>query len=126
MKAVFTLALIILAAGCTHAPRSDYRALDSAGTKVAHLKYAEATRFSSVSFNDVILARVAATFNTCEENPQDFQNTVTLVSDDINWSQQKVSLKLEDVNFAKLIDEICIQTGSVWRADREIVIDKKK
>ena len=125
MRIAAALALVTIATGCAHGPRSDYKALDFARSNPAHLKQAEATRISSVSFSDVTLARVAAVLYVCDESEPEYQNSVTLSTDDRNWAEQKVNLKMENVSIAKLIDEICAQTGSVWHADREIIIEKR-
>jgi len=117
MKTAFALVLVILAAGCTHVRRSDYKALDEGHTKLTHLWQAEDIKIPSVSFIDVPLARVAAAFYICNEDPPEFQPTITLATDDLNWSQQEVTLRLEGASLAKICDEICIQTGSVWRAN---------
>lgn len=126
MNTVFALTIVVLLAGCSHNPRSGYKALDYSRSKAAHLRQAEAVRIPSVSFSDVTLERVAAIFYICGESTPEYQNSVALATNDRAWSQQNVNLKMEDVSIARMIDEVCAQTGSVWRADREIIIEKKK
>ena len=126
MRIAFAFALVTFAAGCAHKPHGEYKALDYAHSKPAHLRQAEATHIPSVSFSDVTLARIAAVFYVCNESEPGYQNSVTLSTNDETWSEQKVNLKMEDVSIAKLIDEICVQTGSIWRANREIIIEKRK
>jgi hypothetical protein len=126
MKTAFALALVILVTGCAHNTHGGYKALDYARSKPAHLRQAEAVRIPSVSFSDVTLSRVTTAFYICDESMPEYQNSVTLATNDKTWAEQKVNLKLEDVSIAKLIDEICIQTGSIWRVEREIIIEKKK
>jgi hypothetical protein len=126
MRIAFALALVAMACGCAHKPHGEYKSLDFARSKPAHLKQAEATRIPSVSFSDVTLSRIAAVFYVCDESEPEYQNSVALATDDKRWSDQKVNLKMEDASIAKIIDEVCNQTGSTWRADREIIIEKKK
>ena len=126
MKTAIALALVALLAGCSHISPGRYKALDYARSKPAHLRLAEATRIPSVSLSDVTLEQVAAIFYICDENMPEYQNSVALATNDQAWSEKRVSLKMEDVSIARLIDEVCSQTGSVWHADREIIIEKKK
>ena len=107
-------------------PSGGYRALDYARSNPEHFKQAEAAHIPSVSFSDVTLARVAAALYVCDESMPEYQNSVVLATNDQAWSEQIVNLKIENVSIAKLIDSICIQTGSIWWADREIIIEKKK
>ena len=126
MRIACALALVTIATGCAHKPHGDYRALDYARSKPAHLRQAEATRIPSVALSDVTLAQIAAVLYVCDEGEPEYLNSVTLGTNDERWSDQKVTLKMGDVSIAKLIDEVCAQTGSIWRVDREIIIEKKK
>ena len=126
MKTTWILSLTLLLSGCAHTQSTTYRALDMKRTNPDHLKKAESLRVTSVSFKDVTLARAIAAFYISEEYPPAFQNTIIFMNDDADWSQQKINFTIKDTSFARLCNELCIQTGSVWWADTVIHIKKKK
>ena len=125
MKPHCALLLTLIFAGCVHVSNPQYKALDANRNIERHMRQAEKLMLPSVTFTDISLSKVAGVFFICNEQPPEFQNTIILENDRV-WSDQKVNISFENVSFARLCDEICLQTGSVWWADKVIYIAKKK
>lgn len=120
------MAVGLALSGCQHRVAEEkYRALDRSRSHPDNLKKLEVISVPSVSFTQVSLQQAAGIFFVCDEEPRPFVNTVVFDAHDEQWANRPVTLQMTNVSCAKLYDELCAQTGSIWWVDDRVYFAPK-
>ena len=127
MKYILFVFLSVMLVGCTTSDRNQkYNALLYEKTNQSELRILESMQIPSVSFIDVSLSRVASSLSSYDIDPTEFSNSAVIQNSKPEYGERLVNICRKKVTLARLYDDICLSTDSVWWVDHDIHLAPKE